>query len=626
MHPSFPLFVASPTAAVGLALLLGNGAFLDLGGEDYDAPLTAESLLEAVEESDEGKAEWLLRSGVEVDVVLKDGRTALIEAIDRQDPGMARVLLEWGADPAAVDEGGGSVLYHAIREGEVSVVKEVLDRGVRGFEKTPAGGSLFAYSVAEGRTASARLLLDSGASPKARCEHGRPVSFYASEREVDWLLAELLAGGADVNAKDGLGETVVHAAVRSGASRYLPLLWSHGADANATNRHGVAPMHLAIAGGELEMVGSLHDRGAELGMPHPEEGAPVMMALEREDVDMLGQLLELGADVESRAKDGRRAVEVALDRRDFAAAKMLAERGANLDGQLYEAVEGGDTELVFFLLKNGADVNPEGVESPLVAAVRGDQLEMASALLEAGAKAPGGKVCAGQRLFHLALARGHRQVVHELLRQGADVNEAFAEPVKDEFVEYVKSEGKIGWFLKKDRRVTPLMMAADSGDLEMVRLLMDYGAKTNTWTRRHRLWPVNFASRRSDVPMMQVMFGADPDNEERWVKVDLSEQTAWVYGKNNEVLLKTRVSTGKKGYRTPTGSFVVSNKYRHWNSTIYDGASMPYFQRLSCGDFGFHQGYVPNYPASHGCLRVPSGSAYKLYKATRVGDRVEIVE
>ena len=341
---------------------------------------------------------------------------------------------------------------------------------------------------------------------------------------------------------------------------------------------------------------------------------------------MLRQLLELGADVEAEAMDGRRAVELALDRRDFDAARLLADHGANLDGHLYEAVNAGDGELVLFLLEKGADANPEGEESPLVAAVRGDRLEMSGALLQAGAKLPEGKICAGQGLFHLAVARGHREVVNELLKQGADVNEAFAEPVKDEFLEFVKSEGKIKWFLKKDRRVTPLMMAADSGDLKMVRLLMEYGAETNTWTRRHRLWAVNFASQRGDVPMMQLMLGADPDHEERWVKVDLSEQTAWVYGKNNEVLLKTRVSTGKKGYRTPTGSFVVSNKYRHWNSTIYNGASMPYFQRLSCGDFGFHQGSVPNYPASHGCLRVPSGGAYKLYKVTRVGDRVEIVE
>ena len=51
---------------------------------------------------------------------------------------------------------------------------------------------------------------------------------------------------------------------------------------------------------------------------------------------------------------------------------------------------------------------------------------------------------------------------------------------------------------------------------------------------------------------------------------------------------------------------------------------MPYFQRLSCGDFGLHQGYVPKYPASHGCIRVPAGKASELFSLTRRGDRVRI--
>ena len=106
--------------------------------------------------------------------------------------------------------------------------------------------------------------------------------------------------------------------------------------------------------------------------------------------------------------------------------------------------------------------------------------------------------------------------------------------------------------------------------------------------------------------------------------VDLSEQRLWVYGPTGDELLSTRVSTGRSGYRTRTGTFAITNRYRSWTSTIYH-SSMPYFQRLSCSDFGFHQGYVPGYPASHGCIRVPAGTASKLFNVTDVGDRVEIV-
>lgn len=51
---------------------------------------------------------------------------------------------------------------------------------------------------------------------------------------------------------------------------------------------------------------------------------------------------------------------------------------------------------------------------------------------------------------------------------------------------------------------------------------------------------------------------------------------------------------------------------------------MPFFQRLSCSDFGFHYGNVPGYPASHGCIRMPWSSAQTLFSMTKVGDKVTI--
>ena len=53
--------------------------------------------------------------------------------------------------------------------------------------------------------------------------------------------------------------------------------------------------------------------------------------------------------------------------------------------------------------------------------------------------------------------------------------------------------------------------------------------------------------------------------------------------------------------------------------------AVPYFQRLNCSAIGFHEGYCPGYPASHGCLRVPRGKASELWETTKVGDRVVIV-
>jgi lipoprotein-anchoring transpeptidase ErfK/SrfK len=51
---------------------------------------------------------------------------------------------------------------------------------------------------------------------------------------------------------------------------------------------------------------------------------------------------------------------------------------------------------------------------------------------------------------------------------------------------------------------------------------------------------------------------------------------------------------------------------------------MPYFMRLSCLDFGMHEGVVPNYPASHGCIRLPGEVARRLFAEIPVGTLVTV--
>jgi lipoprotein-anchoring transpeptidase ErfK/SrfK len=83
------------------------------------------------------------------------------------------------------------------------------------------------------------------------------------------------------------------------------------------------------------------------------------------------------------------------------------------------------------------------------------------------------------------------------------------------------------------------------------------------------------------------------------------------------------VSTGRKGFRTPAGEYVVTDKHRKWRSTLYP-ADMPFFMRLSCGEIGFHEGKLPGYPASHGCIRMRRKDAAEFFKQVPVGTKVVI--
>ena len=107
--------------------------------------------------------------------------------------------------------------------------------------------------------------------------------------------------------------------------------------------------------------------------------------------------------------------------------------------------------------------------------------------------------------------------------------------------------------------------------------------------------------------------------------VSLKNQRAVVYRNGVPIGIST-VSTGRPGYETPTGVFVILQKRVDHYSNIYDNAPMPFMQRLTWGGIALHAGQLPGYPASHGCVRLPHDFARLLYGVTRMGMTVVITD
>lgn len=105
--------------------------------------------------------------------------------------------------------------------------------------------------------------------------------------------------------------------------------------------------------------------------------------------------------------------------------------------------------------------------------------------------------------------------------------------------------------------------------------------------------------------------------------ISLASQRMVVYGSQG-VVTDTKVSTGQAGHRTPTGVFSVLQRNRYHHSNIYSGAPMPFMQRLTWSGIALHQGVVPGYPASHGCVRMPADFAPRMWGLGRIGMRVLI--
>jgi hypothetical protein len=103
--------------------------------------------------------------------------------------------------------------------------------------------------------------------------------------------------------------------------------------------------------------------------------------------------------------------------------------------------------------------------------------------------------------------------------------------------------------------------------------------------------------------------------------VSLNKQRIFVYDAKG-FITSSRVSTGMPGYDTPKGIYSIIQKEEEHTSNIYEGASMPYMQRLLQTGIAMHAGVVPGYAASHGCIRLPFEFAPKLFSMTTMNERV----
>ena len=134
------------------------------------------------------------------------------------------------------------------------------------------------------------------------------------------------------------------------------------------------------------------------------------------------------------------------------------------------------------------------------------------------------------------------------------------------------------------------------------------------------------------------------------IVIDLDQQQAFFY-KGDKLAGVSIVSTGREGWDTPPGEFKIVEKDRdHFASlfgeyvdangqvvvenvdrskdpkppgTVFRAAPMPYFMRIH-GGIGMHAGYLPGYPASHGCIRLPEEMAVHFFENAEVGTPVTV--
>ena len=105
--------------------------------------------------------------------------------------------------------------------------------------------------------------------------------------------------------------------------------------------------------------------------------------------------------------------------------------------------------------------------------------------------------------------------------------------------------------------------------------------------------------------------------------ISLSDQKINVF-RGVDLISTSPISSGRRGHSTPTGVFSILEKRRRHFSNLYNNAPMPFMQRLTWSGIALHQGRLPGYPASHGCIRLPRAFAKDLFGMTDRGMHVVV--
>jgi len=127
---------------------------------------------------------------------------------------------------------------------------------------------------------------------------------------------------------------------------------------------------------------------------------------------------------------------------------------------------------------------------------------------------------------------------------------------------------------------------------------------------------------KRDVPIRQP-FGENMPKGPLQLMVSIADQRAVLYS-NGVRVAETKVSSGTAGHPTPMGVFSIIQKNRWHRSNIYSNAPMYYMHRLTWSGIALHEGHLPGYAASHGCIRMPTEFVSRLWNVSKLGMRVVV--
>jgi ankyrin repeat protein len=440
---------------------------------------TRSDVADAVMKGDKAAFRALLQKKIDVNAPQVDGATALHWAVYRDDAEMVNQLIRGGANVNVTNREGVTPLAMASLYGWPAIIEALLRAGADAKQRTANGETLVMFAARNGNPAAIKPLVAAGADVNAKEKlRGTTALMWAVEQKHPAAVKTLVELGADVGARSGpaglprnyLAPRVRTDAVEGAARRH--------AAAAAAGRTYQEQLEWEAAHGvtiSLGFRGTLNAGGnrGEADTP-PRRGAPGQRNS--------GQTTTQEA-APAPAPDAAPLSADDADDSDVIVAGLVGTGGGGLTPLIFAARE-GDLESAKYLLDGGADVNQtsEYRWTPLLTATNNRHYKLAAYLIGRGADVNIANKGGWTPLYLATDNRNieggdypvpkpdmdHLALIRILLDRGADPNT----PAKDNTL--TRTIFTMQWF--HENGATPFVRAGQSSDVELMQLLLDYGA------------------------------------------------------------------------------------------------------------------------------------------------------
>ena len=415
-------------------------------------------------------------------------------------------------------------IHDAARTGNIEAVKQHLADGAEVNAKSSGGRTPLHWAANRGHEEVAELLIAKGAEVNAMDvllgwtpldyaegetavllrKHGGKTSYWFKAGESIHIatvaghikaVKQHLAAGADVNAKDDGESTPLHNAASEGHKEIAELLIAKGADVNAKDGWLRTSLHFATT---KEIAELLIDKGADVNAKDNGESTPLHKTSLEGHKETAELLIAKGADVNAKDEDGKTPLDDANEVWEDASpedkavkkeiATLLRKHGgkSSAEDSIHAAALVGNVEAVQQHLDSGVDVNTKNKlgRTPMLYAIQGGHKEIAELLISKGA------IQVPRIRINDAVRQSNIEAIKQHLAVGTNVDGR----------DYAGE--------------TPLYLAADFGDKDIVELLINGGANVNAISNK-RISGSKYTALDSALRPIGTILGGEPSSSHK---------------------------------------------------------------------------------------------------------------